>query len=232
MGHIFGVSSRQNMPGVFISYPYQEKEKAELLATTLESRGLAPWLAHRDIPAGARWQDQLRNKLDSCDAFVLLIEPTTKPSSWLQLEYAAALESVWKHDEKVLIPVLTGKGEPPVFLRHFNVLRIPSHRKDWRAFSERIADTIKGQRKTDASAHISGDLKKKWKLRLDEVGSSALRIQAEDILEGAKHYLAANEPTDRRAIDLLSAQFESLTPGAKGARRTLRRPSKKQTSLK
>src|SRR5882762_951176 len=107
------------MPGVFISYPYQEKEKAEIIASTLRSVGLAPWLAHRDISPGAKWQDQIRRKLDSCDAFVLLVVPTAKPSDWLQLEYTAALESVWKHDEKLLIPVLTGKGEPPVFLRHF-----------------------------------------------------------------------------------------------------------------
>lgn len=231
MNCALGVSSNQPMPEVFISYPHQEKEKAEMLASTFESRGLAPWLAHRDISHSTKWQDQIRHKLDSCDAFVLLVEPTTKPSSWLQLEYTAALESVWKHDEKLLIPVLTGKGEPPAFLRHFNVLRIPSNRKDWHAFSERVADTIKEQRKTASPTHVPSDLKREWMSRLHDVASSALRIQAEDILEGAKHYLAASDPDNRGAQDLLSARYQNLTQGTK-TRRTQRRSSKKQTTSK
>jgi hypothetical protein len=220
------------MPDVFISYPNQEKEKAELLASTLKSRGLAPWLAHRDLSPGVRWQDQIRNKLESCDAFVLLVEPSAKPSNWLQLEYTAALESVWKDDEKVLIPVLTGKGDPPVFLRQFNVLRVPSRRKDWQAFLEGIADTIKGQRKTEVSAHIPNGLRKKWRSRLNEVESSALRILGEEILEGAKHYLATSDPTNQRALDLLSTQFQNLTRHAKDERRTRRRSSRKHATPK
>jgi hypothetical protein len=218
------------MPDVFISYPYQEKEKAELLASTLESRGLAPWLAHKDLLPGAKWQDQIRKKLDSCDAFVLLVEPAAKPSNWLQLEYTAALESVWKDNWKVLIPVLTGKGEPPIFLRHFNVLRVPSRRKDWQVFLENIADTIKERRKTPAPANVSNQLRKRWKSRLDEVESSALRIQGEEMLEGAKHYLAVSDPTNQAAQDLLAAQFQNLTHRTRVGRRAKRGSSKKQTT--
>ncbi len=217
------------MADVFISYPYKEREKAELLASTFESRGLDAWLAHKDVSPNNALRDQILQRLDSCKVLVLLVEPTAKPSNWLQLEYMTALESVWRDQEKLLIAVLTGKGDPPAFLRHYNVWRIPEKRQNWHLFSERLADTIKESRSTDVSAQVPGDLKKKWKLRLDELELFAHRVQGEEIIEGAKRYLTTNDPnTNRRAINLLSARYRDLAVSPRKTKKSRQGSAKKQ----
>ena len=217
------------MSDVFISYSYQEREKAEQLASALENRGLSPWLAHKNLSGSKDFRYEILKKLDSCKALVLLVEPTRAPSDRLQLEYMAALESVWKDQDKLLIPILTGKGDVPAFLRPFSVWRIPDRKKDWSAFSERLADTIKESRKPNSSVHVSGDERRRWKLILDEVESSAHRIQGEEIIEGAKRHLAVTDPSNRKAMDLLSAQHRTLAQGERRTRRSRRASSHKQT---
>jgi hypothetical protein len=221
------------MSEVFISYSHKERKKAELLASTLQSRGLTPWLAQKHISTPMVLRDEILSKLDTCRAFVFLVEPFKKPSDSLQFEYMAALESVWKHHDKLLIPVLTGEGEAPPFLRPFHVWRIPDRRKDWDVFLGRLADTIKESHKPDSQANRSGQVRKQWKRILNEVETSARRIQGEEIIEGATHYLikrdpSDQDPSDRDAIGLLKTQYKRLTHGAKKTKRKRRASSKKQ----
>jgi len=200
------------MPDVFISYPKQEKEKAELLARAFQSRGLNAWLAHKDLTPEGSARDQILDNLNSCKAVVLLVEPTLKLSSGLQFEYMTALESAWKDEDKLLVAVLTGKGEPPAFLRHCSVWRIPEKRKAWQHFSEQVADNIANSRNTNIPKQVSGHLKKEWKQKLDQVELFAHKLLGEEILEGAKRHLNLTDPeANRGAIALLSDRYKNLS---------------------
>jgi len=208
------------MPDVFISYPKQEKEKAELLAKAFQSRGLNAWLAHKDLTPGGSARDQILDNLNSCKAVVLLVKPTLEPSSGLQFEYMTALESAWKDEDKLLIAVLTEKGEPPAFLRHCSVWRVPEKRTAWHHFSERVADNIANSRNTNVPKQASGHLKKEWKQKLNQVEFFAHKLLGEEIIEGAKRHLNLTDPdANRGAIALLSDRYKNLSVVAKSDKR-------------
>jgi len=216
------------MPDVFISYPQKEKDKAEMLASAFQSRGMHTWLAHKDLSPATSARDQIIDTLNSCNTVVLLVEPASKPSNWLQLEYMAALESTWKDKDKLLIPVMTGKGKPPAFLQHYKVWKVPENPKAWHHFSERVADTITEARPASARPPVSNHLKREWREKLEQVEQFAHRLQGEEILEGAKWHLSTADPSaNRRAIELISDKYKNLSIATKSAKRPRRLATKK-----
>jgi hypothetical protein len=206
------------MADVFISYSYKDQEKAETLAGAFRNRGMDAWLAHKDLTAESPTRDQILNTLNSCRAVVLLVEPASKPSPWLQLEYMTALESVWDDADKILIPVLTGKGDPPAFLQHYSVWKAPESPKAWNQFSERIADTVAKSKSGTIRTQISGNFKKEWKERLNQVERFAHKIQGESILEDATFHLSTIDPhANSGAIEILADKHRDLSGAPKSS---------------
>ena len=97
---------------VFISYSRDDTEIAHEITRVLEKGGHKPWIDEQLI-LGQRWKDKLKQAIDECDAFLILLSPATLESEWCQWEYAEALSQ-----NKPIFPVVIeaiAKPLPPAF---------------------------------------------------------------------------------------------------------------------
>jgi O-acetyl-ADP-ribose deacetylase (regulator of RNase III) len=86
-------------PYVFISYK-THKEKGESEGTTpqyaldlqsgLEERGIGAFIDERGLRAGVRWADEIFKTIWRSDVLIVLLEPGTEQSEWVQREIDAA----------------------------------------------------------------------------------------------------------------------------------------------
>jgi hypothetical protein len=87
---------------VFVSYASEDSEVATELRDGLEREGISCFMAGRDLGAGGLWEDDVRAAAQSSRALLLLLTPSSKNSSWVQIEAGAA----WVL-EKPIIPALS-----------------------------------------------------------------------------------------------------------------------------
>jgi hypothetical protein len=220
------------MADVFISYSHKDQDKAETLARAFQNRGIDAWLAHKNLTGESPTREQILGQLNSSRAVVLLVEPASEPSPWLQLEYMTALESVWGNADKTLIPVLTGKGEPPAFLQHYTVWKAPESPKSWNEFSKRIAENVAKSKNGSIRTRISGHFKKEWKERLNQVERFAHKIQGESILEGATFHLNTIDPHGNSgAIEILADKYRDLSGASKAGDKNRKVLTKKRKRI-
>jgi formylglycine-generating enzyme required for sulfatase activity len=90
---------------VFISYDHQDGDYAHELERELVRRGFEVWIDER-IDVGTRWPQALEEQVDACAAFVVVMTPRSRDSSWVQNELARALRK-----GKPVLPLLL-EGEP------------------------------------------------------------------------------------------------------------------------
>ncbi len=88
------------MGHIFISYSHKDKVYAHTLAEALEARGFDAWIDH-DIDYGASWPTTIRDKLDACDAFIVIVSENSSTSEWVQNEVTRA-----KRKRKPIFPLL------------------------------------------------------------------------------------------------------------------------------
>jgi len=78
-------------PKVFLSYAWEDRDLASLIAHTLQSNGIDTWWAEWCISAG----DSLRKKIDeglgNCTHFVVLLTSNSIVKQWVNLEMDAGL---------------------------------------------------------------------------------------------------------------------------------------------
>jgi len=58
----------------------------------LQSNGFSVWLDAFDPPPATEWEMTIRNSLDTCSAFVLILSPSVPQSSYVQFEISQAME--------------------------------------------------------------------------------------------------------------------------------------------
>lgn len=103
---------------VFVSYSREDKKIAHGIAEILERGGHKPWIDNQLVP-GQRWKDKLQQAISDCDAFLILLSPSTLDSEWCQWEYGEALDQ-----EKPIFPVIVkpiGDGYPELFAELDNI---------------------------------------------------------------------------------------------------------------
>ena len=98
---------------VFISYSSQDKPVADRVCHALEEKGQRCWIAPRDIPYGAEWQDAIIDALTRAGAMVLIFTRNTNESAHVRREVAAALEA-----GAIVIPFRTEEATPQGALRY------------------------------------------------------------------------------------------------------------------
>jgi TIR domain len=76
---------------VFISYSRADRPYVEQLAAYLAADGILVWYDHELKPAD-RWLSEIREKIDSCAAFVLVMSPHSEQSPWVEREFAHAAD--------------------------------------------------------------------------------------------------------------------------------------------
>jgi WD40 repeat protein len=100
------------MADVFISYSRQDQAFVRRLHDSLAARGREAWVDWEDIPASARWRDDLRRAIESADAFVFVLSPASASSRVCreELDHAVGLN-------KRLVPLVLsepgGEDVPP-----------------------------------------------------------------------------------------------------------------------
>lgn len=98
---------------VFISYSSKDKLVADRVCHALESQGERCWIAPRDIPYGADWQEAIMGALAEAGAMVLVFTGNTNESAHVRREVSAALEA-----GAIVIPLRTEEATPQGALRY------------------------------------------------------------------------------------------------------------------
>ena len=80
------------MADAFISYSRRDADFASRLAQELSNRGKSIWLDTEDIAPAARWADEIRAAIESSDAFVFVISPSSVASAECAKELQHALD--------------------------------------------------------------------------------------------------------------------------------------------
>lgn len=91
------------MPRVFISHSSLDRGFVETtIVQPLKSHGISAWYSQQDIRSGAEWERSIRNGLESCDWFLVVLSPRSVNSVWVTDEVH------WAMDERAnrIIPVL------------------------------------------------------------------------------------------------------------------------------
>jgi hypothetical protein len=98
---------------VFISYSSKDKPVADRVCHALEEKGERCWIAPRDIPYGADWQEAIMAALAQSGAMVLVFTSNTNESVHVRREVSAALEA-----GAIVIPLRTENAKPEGALRY------------------------------------------------------------------------------------------------------------------
>ena len=119
---------------VFLSYAAADKSAAEKLRRLLSARDDVSVSTVEDLTTGTGWKTRLRNALEQCDVFSLLLTPNTLSSNSVLQELGAA----WALNKRI-VPVLSGGQAPgnlPVTVsnlqyRSLEALQSPADLNDW-----------------------------------------------------------------------------------------------------
>ena len=109
----------------FISYSRVKKNFALKLARELKAAGFPIWLDQLDIPAGARWDDEIEKALRECGIFLIILTPASIASENAKDEIGYAID----HGKRIL-PVLLEECEIPLRLRRFQYVDFTSMNYD------------------------------------------------------------------------------------------------------
>lgn len=88
------------MAYVFISYSHEDQEYARKLADELDTRNIEYWMDDR-IDYGSKWARVIQEKLENCQAVIVILTANAYNSDWVQGEIAFA-----QQEKKVIYPVL------------------------------------------------------------------------------------------------------------------------------
>ena len=68
---------------IFISYSHKDKEYIHRLQDALQTEGFEVWIDDR-IDYGDEWPKVIQDRLDACDAFILVATENSYKSKWVQ----------------------------------------------------------------------------------------------------------------------------------------------------
>lgn len=97
------------MGHIFISYSHKDQDYVHRLQQTLQAEGFDAWVDDR-IDYGEEWPLEIEARLDTCDAFIVVVSDNAKKSKWVQNEVRRA-----ERIKKPIFPLLL-HGEPWLFI--------------------------------------------------------------------------------------------------------------------
>ncbi|MCY1144145.1 toll/interleukin-1 receptor domain-containing protein [Actinoplanes sp. Pm04-4] len=120
---------------VFISYSHTDRDYAADLASYLASHGVESWMDHR-LDYGARWPDVIKQQIDGCSAFVVIMTDEAEKSSWVRNE----IEHARRRDKPILPLWLSGEVFFGLYDTHYADVR--GGRKPDRRYADRLLALI------------------------------------------------------------------------------------------
>jgi TIR domain len=94
-------------PRVFISHAKTDAKIAQDIAAALEARGVACWIAPRDVEPGRNFGDEIVRGIDACPAFILMLSQASNGSDFVAKELATAVGK-----RKTVFPIRIEEVQP------------------------------------------------------------------------------------------------------------------------
>lgn len=108
---------------IFLSYSTSDKS-ATGLQKALTLIGFECFLAHNDIPKGAKWAEVITREIKQADVFIPILSEHALSSSWVHQECGMAhmLRIIRKSKSPEIIPITVGKAIPPGCLAEYQAI--------------------------------------------------------------------------------------------------------------
>ncbi|HEV7473900.1 MAG TPA: protein kinase [Pyrinomonadaceae bacterium] len=104
---------------VFVSHSSQDREYVEReIVPILETHGIKTWYSKASIQTAAEWERSIREGLESCEWFLLVMSPRASESEWVRDEVFWAVD---KRPQNI-IPVVIDDCDPREF--HIRLARV------------------------------------------------------------------------------------------------------------
>ena len=162
-------------PEVFISYSVDARPWAEKLSQFLEEKGVSTWTDFKSIRPGQRWLTEIERALDDAQCFLIVVGPKNIMGEWQEREWQGALQHIWTHPKKRIIPVLIDEAVPPSFLSNWGFIRTqPGTRDSW---MDRVFDAVRGAGRSP-SAKASAKPNKALSTRFKTIKGAAERLKS------------------------------------------------------
>lgn len=123
------------MGHIFISYSRKDEEYVNRLVESLENEGFEVWI-DRALLTGDTWTQVINHKIDTCDAFVVVMTDSSKESKWVNREVLYALQ-----EGKKIFPLLL-QGKLWMLLQDFNYFKVTDGLTPDRKFFKDIEKTV------------------------------------------------------------------------------------------
>lgn len=136
------------MGHIFISYSHSDIEYAHKLQESLQNEGFDVWIDDR-IDYGDEWPMVIQERLDTCQAFILIATENSYKSRWVQKEVARA-----QRINKVFFPLLLS-GNPWLTIESTQYLDVRSGSLPPDRFYGRLAAVVPRIRERNAAADAS-----------------------------------------------------------------------------
>jgi Leucine-rich repeat (LRR) protein len=115
------------MARVFLSHSSKDSNFVSTeLVPLLESNGVSTWYSIVDIRSAEEWERSIREGLESCDWFLVVVSLNSVQSEWVRAEVDWALE----HRKGRVIPVLLGGAKPHALDLRLRRIEYVDYRKD------------------------------------------------------------------------------------------------------
>jgi hypothetical protein len=123
----------------FISYSHHHDQAYVLrLATFLEQQRIPVWF-DKEIISGDRWDAVIRQQIDACRAFIVVMSPAAEASSWVAREITEA-----EQQNKPILPLLVA-GRNFFRLGHIQYEDVTGGKLPSAAYVERVRASLEGR---------------------------------------------------------------------------------------
>ncbi len=188
----------------FISYSRGDKEFALALAKELRSSGFLIWLDQLDIPAGARWDDEVERALTESEIFMVILTSKSTASNNVKDEIGFAIDN-----SKRILPVLLENVNVPLRLRRFQYVDFTNmpYKQGIEMAKEllrRLLNESTGPNQAIAVEDLSQEAKKRSESKIPSpTDAERLARQRADAVRAAR---------EREQLDRQSQQAQSAQP--------------------
>jgi WD40 repeat protein len=144
-------------PHAFISYSHSnDSAYVDALAAFLASQGITGWY-DKGMVSGDRWDEVIRDQIDGCAAFIVVMTPDSEASTWVMREITEA-----EKQQKPILPLLLA-GRNFFRLGHLQFEDVSQGQLPSKAFVERVRARLEGRPDPypDAAAAVRAPLQRK-----------------------------------------------------------------------
>jgi len=120
---------------VFISYSHKDSDYTHKLAEEMEGHNIPVWIDDR-IDYGTRWPQVIQEKIDSCQAFVLIMSDNARGSDWVNNELTYAIGK-----GKKIFPLLL-KGDTWLAVASIQYVNVRNRKLPEESFYKKLLEAL------------------------------------------------------------------------------------------